>query len=100
MNYVNQLNQLKMKKFITLVMVAAATTFSMTSCGGGEEDANSTLENAVEEMGDAMNDMADEVNEAADDMTDAMVEDTTNMMEDTTGAATADTMDVEAEGTM
>jgi hypothetical protein len=43
----------KMKKLVTLVMIAAATTFAMTSCGGGEE-ASSWADAVTEGMNEAV----------------------------------------------
>lgn len=70
-----------MKKFVTLVMIAAATTFTMTSCGGGDEAATA-LENFAEEMEAATEEMEHATEEAVEEVEEALEEpliDTTEM---------------------
>ena len=66
-----------MKKLVTLVMIAAATTFAMTSCGGGEETANAfedMLNEAAAEMEAADEEAAEEMETAVEEVVAAVEE--------------------------
>lgn len=77
-----------MKKLVTLVMIAAATTFAMTSCGG-EDAANAftdAMENMAEDAADAVDETVTPVEEPVMDEVPAEVD---------TNAVSADDVPVE-----
>ena len=65
-----------MKKLVTLVMIAAATTFAMTSCGGGEETANA-FEDMLNEAAAEMEAAVEEVETAVEETMDSTATETT-----------------------
>ena len=78
-----------MKKLVTLVMIAAATTFAMTSCGGGEDAANAWADAMTESLEEA----AEEMEEAIEEVEEVVEEEV--VMDDTT--ATDDAIEITEE---
>ncbi len=67
-----------MKKHQFLIAVAI-TGMTLSSCGSSEEE--TTLDDALEQLGDSLDDAADDMSDAYDDMSDDMSDDMDSMIE-------------------
>jgi len=83
-----------MKKAFSLVAMAAIVSFSMTACGGGEEESTD-----AESIGDALEQLGAEAENAIEELveeTTALVEEVTTEMDSTATEEVEEVMDDEA----
>ena len=79
-----------MKKHQFLIAVAI-TGITLSSCGSSEEE--TTLDDALEQLGDSFDDAADDLEDAYDDMSDDMSDDMGDVVDDMTADDNSEWLD-------